>query len=362
MRTFHTGGVAGLDITSGLPRVEELFEARSPKSQAIISEIEGVVEINRTEEGRKIKVTSSEVYRDDYSIPKGYEVMVENEQWVEAATVLARPAAPEEGKGGKAAKEAKEGKEVPVAQPLIARVGGRVEVGKKQISLLYEEKESREYLVSPVTPILVEKGARVKAGDKLTEGLIHPQDILHIRGREAVQQYLVDEVQKVYRSQGVNINDKHIEIIVRQMLRKVRVDSPGDTEFLPGDLVDSLKYEDINAKVLAEGGEPATAKPVLLGITRTALSTDSFLAKASFQETTRVLTEAAIMGSTDRLTGLKENVIIGKLIPARSEFSLALKKRPALPVAEAEGEKESATEAKTEAKDDSVDSKPDIPE
>ena len=210
-----------------------------------------------------------------------------------------------------------------------------MEVHKNQLSLLYEEKESREYLVSPMTPILVENRARVKAGDKLTEGLIHPQDILHIRGREAVQQYLVDEVQKVYHSQGVNINDKHIEIIVRQMLRKIRVDSPGDTEFLPGDLVDSLKYEDINAKVLAEGGEPATAKPVLLGITRASLSTDSFLAKASFQETTRVLTEAAIMGSIDRLTGLKENVIIGKLIPARSEFSLAAKKSPALPVVEA---------------------------
>jgi DNA-directed RNA polymerase subunit beta' len=176
-----------------------------------------------------------------------------------------------------------------------------------------------------------------------------------------VQQYLVDEVQKVYRSQGVNINDKHIEIIVHQMLRKVRVDSPGDTEFLPGDLVDSLKYEDINAKVLAEGGEPATAKPVLLGITRTALSTDSFLAKASFQETTRVLTEAAIMGSTDRLTGLKENVIIGKLIPARSEFSLAAKKRPALPVAESEAQKESGTEAEAKTKDESVDSKADTP-
>jgi len=359
MRTFHTGGVAGLDITSGLPRVEELFEARSPKSQAIISEIEGVVEINRTEEGRKIKVTSSEVYRDDYNIPKGYEVMVENEQWVDAATVLARPAAPEEGKEAKAAKE---GKEAPVAPPLIARVGGKVEVGKKQIALLYEEKESREYMVSPMTPILVENRARVKAGDKLTEGLIHPQDILHIRGREAVQQYLVDEVQKVYRSQGVNINDKHIEIIARQMLRKVRVDSPGDTEFLPGDLVDSLKYEDINAKVLAEGGEPATAKPVLLGITRASLNTDSFLAKASFQETTRVLTEAAIMGSTDRLTGLKENVIIGKLIPARSEFSLAAKKRPALPVVEAAAEAETDKESDTEAKDDSVDSKPDTAE
>ncbi len=360
MRTFHTGGVAGLDITSGLPRVEELFEARSPKSQAIISEIEGVVEINRSEEGRKIKVTSSEVYRDDYNVPKGYELMVENEQWVDAAIVLARPAAAEEGKGKKEAKEAA------VAPPLIARVGGKVEVAKKQISLLYEEKESREYLVSPMTPILVENGARVKAGDKLTEGLIHPQDILHIRGREAVQQYLVDEVQKVYRSQGVNINDKHIEIIVRQMLRKVRVDSPGDTEFLPSDLVDSLVYEDINAKVLAEGGEPATAKPVLMGITRASLSTDSFLAKASFQETTRVLTEAAIMGSTDRLTGLKENVIIGKLIPARSEFSLAAKKRPALPAAEAgaevEAEKESDTEAEAEGENGSVDSKVDITE
>ena len=329
MRTFHTGGVAGLDITSGLPRVEELFEARSPKSQAVISEIEGVVEINRTEEGRKIKVTSSEVYRDDYNVPKGYELMVENEQWVDAATVLARPATAEAGKRGKG------GKEAAVAPPLMSRVGGKVEVHKNQLSLLYEEKESREYLVSPMTPILVENRARVKAGDKLTEGLIHPQDILHIRGREAVQQYLVDEVQKVYHSQGVNINDKHIEIIVRQMLRKIRVDSPGDTEFLPGDLVDSLKYEDINAKVLAEGGEPATAKPVLLGITRASLSTDSFLAKASFQETTRVLTEAAIMGSIDRLTGLKENVIIGKLIPARSEFSLAAKKSPALPVVEA---------------------------
>ena len=349
MRTFHTGGVAGLDITSGLPRVEELLEARSPKSQAIISEIEGAVEINRTEEGmRKIKVTSSEVYRDDYNVPKGYEVMVENEQWVDAATVLARPAIAEEGKGRKEAKESA------VAPPLIARIGGKVEVGKKQISLLYEEKESREYLVSPMTPILVENRARVKAGDKLTEGLIHPQDILHIRGREAVQQYLVDEVQKVYRSQGVNINDKHIEIIVRQMLRKVRVDSPGDTEFLPGDLVDSLKYEDTNAKVLAEGGEPATAKPVLLGITRASLSTDSFLAKASFQETTRVLTEAAIMGSTDRLTGLKENVIIGKLIPARSEFSQAAKKRPALPVVEAVAEvvkEEEAGSGDKESKD-----------
>jgi DNA-directed RNA polymerase subunit beta' len=339
MRTFHTGGVAGLDITSGLPRVEELFEARTPKVQAIISEIEGTVEISRTEEGRKIRVVSSEVYRDDYNIPSGYEVLVEDGQWVDAATELARPTATKKGKQADAE----------VAQPLVARVGGKVEVRKNRISLIYEEKETREYLVSPVTPILVTNGATVKAGDKLTEGLVHPQDILHIQGREAVQRYLVDEVQKVYRSQGVNINDKHIEIIVRQMLRKVRVDSPGDTEFLPGDLVDSLVYEDMNARVLAEGGEPATAKPVLLGITRAALNTDSFLAKASFQETTRVLTEAAIMGSVDRLTGLKENVIIGKLIPARSEFSLAAKRKAALPEAEAPAQEQAVIEAGKEA-------------
>ncbi len=342
MRTFHTGGVAGLDITSGLPRVEELFEARAPKGQAVISEIEGVVEISRTEEGRKVKVVSSEIYRDEYSIPTGYEVLVGKGQQVEAATVLARP------------KAAKDETATKVTPPLIAPVGGKVEIRGKKLSILYEEREEREYMVSPMTPILVENGARVESGQQLTDGLVHPQDTLRIMGREAVQRYLVDEVQKVYRAQGVNINDKHIEIIVRQMLRKVRVDSPGDSGLLPGELVDSLAYEDINAKVLAEGGEPATAQPVLLGITRASLNTDSFLAKASFQETTRVLTEAALMGSTDRLTGLKENVIIGKLIPARSEVSKAADRRMALPLLEgeleeaAQGDQETDLEGKLE--------------
>ena len=324
MRTFHTGGVAGLDITSGLPRVEELFEARAPKGQSIISEIEGVVEVNRTDEGRKIKVISSEMYRDEYKIPAKYEVLVEHEQQIDAATILARPVPA----GDDASTE--------VAPPLIAPVGGKVEIKRNKLSILYEEREEREYVVSPMTPILVESNNKVEAGTQLTEGLVHPQDILRIMGRESVQRYLVDEVQKVYRSQGVSINDKHIEIIVRQMLRKVKVDSPGDSGLLPGELIDSLAYEDINAKVLSEGGEPATAQPVLLGITRASLNTDSFLAKASFQETTRVLTEAAVMGSTDRLTGLKENVIIGKLIPARSEISKAAERRAALPTLEGE--------------------------
>jgi DNA-directed RNA polymerase subunit beta' len=182
---------------------------------------------------------------------------------------------------------------------------------------VYEEKEEREYIVPSATHIRVQTGDQVKAGQQLTDGSINPQDILHITGKEAVQQYLVDEVQKVYRSQGVNINDKHIEVIVRQMLTKVSIDSSGDTDLVPGELIAKWHYEDVNAKVLAEGGEPATAHTVLLGITRASLNTDSWLAAASFQETTRVLAEAAVQGKVDRLVRLKENVIIGRLIPAR---------------------------------------------
>ncbi len=169
--------------------------------------------------------------------------------------------------------------------------------------------------------IRVQDKEHIKAGQQLTEGSINPQDILHILGKEAAQQYLVDEVQKVYRSQGVNINDRHIEVIVHRMLSKVRIDSSGDTDLVPGELIDIFRYEDINAKVLAEGGEPATAHSVLMGITRASLNTDSWLAAASFQETTRVLTEASVKGEIDRLVGLKENVIIGKLIPACSPVS-----------------------------------------
>jgi len=162
----------------------------------------------------------------------------------------------------------------------------------------------------------VTSGQRIKAGQQITEGSISPQELLHVLGREAVQTYLVEEVQKVYRSQGVDINDKHIEVIVRQMMRKVRIDSAGDTDLLPGDIVSQWEYEEANARVLAEGGDPAVAQTVLLGLIKAALNTASWLSAASFQETTRVLTEAAISGKIDRLRGLKENVIIGKLIPA----------------------------------------------
>src|SRR5690554_5652006 len=237
MRTFHTGGVAGEDITQGLPRVEELFEARKPKGQAIITEVAGTVRIVETRQNRKVIVTADDGQQKSYTVPFGARLKVR-------------------------------------------------------------------------------EGQRVEAGDALTEGPINPHDILAIRGVRAVQQYLVREVQKVYRSQGVDINDKHIDIIVRQMMRKVKVEDPGDTELLPGGLYDTYEFEEENRRVEAEGGRPAVAKPTLLGITKASLATESFLSAASFQETTRVLTEASIRGRTDKLLGLKENVIIGKLIPA----------------------------------------------
>ncbi len=238
MRTFHTGGVAGGDdITQGLPRVEELFEARKPKGQAVISEVPGVVTVEESKGLRSVLVQTEEGETKNYSIPYGARLRVKDGQVIEA-------------------------------------------------------------------------------GDELTQGPVNPHELLMVRGIRGVQTYLLQEVQKVYRMQGVEINDKHIEVIVRQMLRKVRVDEMGDTVLLAGGLVDVFEFEEENAKVMEQGGEPAVARPVLLGITKASLATDSFLSAASFQETTRVLTDAAIKGKEDPLLGLKENVIIGKLIPA----------------------------------------------
>ncbi len=297
MRTFHTGGVAGIDITSGLPRVEELFEARVPKGKAILAELDGVVELQRTEDTRIIKVISRQTYRDEHDLPAGYQPAVEHGAWVEIGQAVAT-----------SSKEAD--------SPIVARLTGSAEVAKKKVTITSEEREEREYTVPASARLKVEDGQPVHAGDLLTEGSKDPDEVLRIQGRDAVQRYMIDEVQEVYRSQGVNINDKHIEVIARQMLRKLRVDQSGDTELLPGELVDRFEFEDKNRQVLAEGGEPATALPVLLGVTKASLNTESFLAAASFQETTKVLTEAAISGKVDKLLGLKENVIIGKLIPA----------------------------------------------
>jgi DNA-directed RNA polymerase subunit beta' len=337
LRTFHTGGVVGIDITTGLPRIEELFEARPPKSRAVISEIDGEADIDDSEEGgRKIRVTSQEVLTDEYLLPSGYKAKVKTGQWVNAGELLAEPVTGKKADSTSLALGENE--------PIMARVSGEAVVRKAQLSIVYEDKEVREYPVPTATHIRVQSGDKVRAGQQLTDGSINPQDILHILGKEAVQHYLVDEVQKVYRSQGVNINDKHIEVIVRQMLTKVVIDASGDTELLPGEIIARWHYEDVNAKVLAEGGEPATAHTVLLGITRASLNADSWLAAASFQETTRVLAEAAVQGKVDRLIRLKENVIIGRLIPARHGIGVtpeALEEGGAeteAPFAEVEGE------------------------
>jgi DNA-directed RNA polymerase subunit beta' len=298
MRTFHTGGVAGLDITAGLPRVEELFEARVPKGKAEISHIDGIVEIIRGDGPTKVKVVSTEVYDTSLALPAGSEMLAAPGDLVELGQVLAR--------------SENDGATTDVAAP----VKGFLVKGDDGLVVRAEDVVEREYLIPHNAKILVENGSEIRAGDSITDGPVNPQEYLDTRGKDAVQRYLVKEVQKVYKSQGVTINDKHIEIIVRQMLRKVRIDQPGDTDLLPTELIDRLDFEEVNNRVLAEGGEPATAQTVLLGVTKASLNTSSFLAAASFQETTRVLTEAAINGAKDHLIGLKENVIIGKLIPA----------------------------------------------
>ncbi len=313
MRTFHTGGVAGVDITQGLPRVEELFEARIPKGKAIIAEIDGELDIIRQEGSRKVRVTSKEDFEVSYPLPAKMEMLVKTGDDVMEGQELAH-----DPKG---------------ANSVRTRHAGKVAVSAKEVTVRTVDEEVREYAIPHQVRIRPELDRRdgqkvvIKAGQQITEGSISPQELLHILGKEAVQTFLVDEVQKVYRSQGVDINDKHIEVIVRQMMRKVRIDSAGDTGLLPGEIVSQWEYEESNARALAEGGEPATAQTVLLGLIKAALNTTSWLSAASFQETTRVLTEAAISGKVDRLRGLKENVIIGKLIPAGTGLDYYKKQR-----------------------------------
>ena len=237
MRTFHTGGVAGDNITQGLPRVEELFEARKPKTLAVLAEFGGEVSFAKTEKKTDIVITDS-------------------------------------------------------------------------------EGNSKAYPVSRDTRVKVQEGQIVEKGEEITEGSENPHDIVRILGVRAVQDYMIREVQKVYRIQGVEINDKHIELIVRQMLKKIIIDEPGDSSFLPGSQVDTIDFTEVNEKLVEEGKTPATGTPIILGITKASLATNSFMSAASFQETTKVLTDAAINGKIDPLIGLKENVIIGKLIPA----------------------------------------------
>ena len=327
MRTFHTGGVAGTDITSGLPRVEELFEARVPKGAAILAEIDGQVELENDEEGRRLRLTSREEFREDHSMPDDAEVLVDEGETVEPGMVLAsiQRALPAGSVENEEDPEAMDGGQVETVRQvetvqIVANVGGRVEITPGCVSVVWEDVEVREHVIPASAYLLVSNDDLVKAGDALITGPLNPHDILHIRGQDDLQGYLVDQVQQVYQSQGVGIHDKHIEIILRQMLRRAQVESTGDSDFIPGQMIDKFAFQEQNAKVLAEGGEPATAKPVLLGVTRASLLTDSFLSAASFQETTRVLTQAAVSGAQDWLLGLKENVIIGRLIPAQVDI------------------------------------------
>jgi len=333
LRTFHTGGVAGAeDITQGLPRVEELFEARTPKGEAVIAEIDGVVDVYWENEQRKIKISNTRLVRHEVNIPSGWTITVQDGDRVQGDTVLARsPVAYLAWQSGQGPQDGQDG-----AESVLAGMDGHVFLeqganGDVVAVIRREDVEQWEQDIPPSARLRVDKGDHVKAGQQLTEGAKNPREVLRIQGREACQLYLLEEVQKVYRSQGVDIHDKYIEIIIRQMLRKVRVRVTGDSDFLPGELVDRFTFEAVNAEIMRRGGTPARGETVLLGVTKAALNTESFLAAASFQETTRVLTEAAVKGATDELRGLKENVIIGKLIPVGTGFEERLNKASQAP-------------------------------
>ncbi|MCB0030533.1 MAG: hypothetical protein KDE28_21625, partial [Anaerolineales bacterium] len=291
---------AGGDITQGLPRVEELFEARQkPRGEAVITEIGGRVEVRIIDGVRHVFVTSQEMMEDVYDIPDGWEIVPKNRDEIEAGSIIAQ-------------------KDEDV---ITARNSGRFARNKNTgIKVTWESIDERDYEIPAGMRLLIDDGDTIHAGDRLTEGSKNPHRILEIQGRDAVTQYLLGEVQQVYRPQGQNINDKHFEVIIRKMLSKVLVTASGDTEMLPGDLVEATEFLALNEEVVEEGGEPAQAEPVLLGITKASLSTDSFLSASSFQHTIKVLAGAAIAGKEDTLQGLKENVIIGKLIPAGSGF------------------------------------------
>jgi len=303
LRTFHTGGVAsGGDITTGLPRVEELFEARkTPKGEAVVSEIEGAVRVVMSEkfsELRLVRIEHAEMVSDTYDVPKEWKILVKDETEVKAGEMLAS-----------------------LGEATIAsQHAGRVRIEKRQVIVSHEQREEVEHEIPTTLRLLVKDGEHVSAGQPLTEGSLNPHRILRLQGRDACQMYLMGEVQKVYRSQGQNIHDKHFEVIIRKMLSKVQITRPGDTKYLPGDAVDRLDIKKANEQLHSESKQPARFSEILLGVTKASLSTDSFLSASSFQHTIKVLAGAAIASTTDPLYGLKENVIIGKLIPAGTGF------------------------------------------
>lgn len=348
LRTFHTGGVAaGSDITTGLPRVEELFEARkTPKGEAVVAEIAGKAEVTQSEKYsdiRVVRVMHAEMAEDEYKLKKNWIAEVKDGGKVKAGGLIA----------------SKDDKTVVAENAGRVRLEGKT---KKKIIVSYEVIEEDEYEIPTNTRLIVSSGDEITPGQPLTEGSLNPHSILRIQGREACQLYLLNEVQVVYRTQGQNIHDKHFEVIIRKMMAKVQITSPGGSNLLPGDYFDRLDLRRVNEELLAEGKTPAQSIDELLGITRASLNTDSFLSAASFQHTIKILAGAAIAGSTDSLFGLKENVILGKLIPAGTGYPVYLEslaeieaEKAALAAIEAgenaeiEPEAEAAEESTTEA-------------
>jgi DNA-directed RNA polymerase subunit beta' len=303
LRTFHTGGTAQAsgDITQGLPRVEELFEARRrPRGEAVMTEVSGIAEVRVIDGVRHVFVTDRQIVEDLYDVPEEWTIIVDDGETAESGRRLA------ENDG----------------QEIVAKNDGIVRRDDNGLRVEWEDVDERDYAIPAGMRLLVSDGQEIEAGDQVTEGAKNPHKILEVQDRDAVTQYLLREVQQVYRPQGQNINDKHFEVIIRKMLSKVQVQHPGDTEMLPGELIEATVFAEHNAEVVAEGGQPAQAEPVLLGITKASLNTDSFLSAASFQHTIKVLAGAAIAGNEDDLRGLKENVIIGKLIPAGTGFGV----------------------------------------
>ncbi|MCS6870691.1 MAG: DNA-directed RNA polymerase subunit beta' [Anaerolineae bacterium] len=309
LRTFHTGGAAQSsgDITSGLPRVEELFEARKkPKGEAIMTDIAGTLRLIKQDGVRIARVIQSKVFSEEYNVPSDWEILVEEDQNVNEGDVIAQRL-DEAGN---------------VVETMTAKFSGTIHREGQTIYLRYERKEVSDQEIPSTARLMsgIYDGMEVYAGQQLTEGSKNPHRILRIQGKEACEMYLLSEVQEVYRNQGVNIADKHFEIIIRKMLSKVQITKSGGSDLLPGELVDHLQLLALNDELIKAGKEPAQGVPVLLGVTKAALSTDSFLSASSFQHTIKVLAGAAIEGKVDRLYGLKENVIIGKLIPAGTGF------------------------------------------
>jgi len=305
LRTFHSGGVASTsDITTGLPRVEELFEARkTPKGEAVMTPIEGTLTVlpsDTDSDLTRVKIQNSELISDEYVVPEGWEIVIKSEDEAEEGQVLAKQDETE----------------------ITAQNAGRVSVDGNKITVSYDQIEVEEIDIPGTLRLIVKNNEKVEAGEALTEGSLNPHTILRINGREACQLYLLSEIQNVYRAQGQNINDKHFEVIIRKMMNKVHVVKPGDTDYLPNDMVDRIEIQALNEQLLAEGKQPARFIELLLGVTKASLTTESWLSASSFQHTIKVLAQAAIAGDKDPLFGLKENVIIGKLIPSGTGFSI----------------------------------------